>query len=450
MNEEKIAALVTYLKSLGFEKPDFEEKIRQAFENKLQQFSMEQTVLFDSESIKFDLNFWWDYQFESFKLVKYLAAYMASPDAEMVCAEYGPLARGIHNVNQVYHDLSGRFEDLYDKVFPLELSYFPGMEIYPVLREHIASNPDKFEIRYAKNEPDGFFQYVIPVEKLNGQYTLNTYTATLVPYPPIEHAVFNGIDTSILECEMSRINWSNRRETHIFQGDLRSEFKLKVLDIIDKIDRLAMEPTGAFIADQLKLKYWKDIPLLEDTLTKTALLYFKNLSKRKLILPVDYSVRIAFNALCGRAIFRERINPLMDNDPGWMRFDFSVKSSNGKYSFEVVRGFGRKEVEILLGCLSMPPKCNWVTAIDLLKGDRTWVTYDGEKKIYLEANPEQKTINVYSETMAPIMVNFLLDPDWTPLLSREVAANNPKKMERKSIKKRRILPDKPIKQARKR
>src|SRR5699024_10225793 len=52
----------------------------------------------------------------------------------------------------------------------------------------------------------------------------------------------------------------------------------------------------------------------------------------------------------------------------------------------------------------------------LQQGDLLIVPIKDGRKVILRANPEQKTIDVFTSDMRPIPVNLRLDPDWKPAL----------------------------------
>ena len=342
MNDEKIKELLTYLESIGFGNPEFEGQIREAINKRQQRFNLEHSVSFGIETLKFNLYFLWDFQFNAYKLATYPVSYRPTPEAEEITGEYGPLAKGTYHVNLVYHDLSGRLENLYEKFQSLDLEHFTDVELYWELQSHLSHNPEKFEIKCSRNNPEGFIEYIIPVEKTNGNHELTTYKATFTPYPPIQHSVYNGIDTLALEELMTKIDWHNDKELFIFHQDAEPEFMPKVGEVQEQMYRLSLDMIGADIADQLGLKYWRDVTFFGDNLQQSAWDYEDALPRRSQNFPTNLKIKAAFNALCGRAIFQNKAHRLLEDNPAWKRFDFTLVGPNGSYVCEIIPGFDKE------------------------------------------------------------------------------------------------------------
>lgn len=432
MNEEKIKDLLDYLESLGFKNQEFREKIRIASISSNRPFDLEHSVDFGEELIKFRLEFWWDHQFNAFKLVRYRAAYKSSPAAEDVVREYGPLGKGIYHVNSVYHDISGRMDDLYERFQSMDLEPFTDIELYWELQQRLSLNPEKFEIKCSHNGPEGYIEYIIPVVKINGNYELTTYNAVLTPLPPIKHGIYNGIDTLALETLMREIDWNNDRKLFTLHEDSGPEFTPEVEEIQSQMFELSMVPSGAFIVDQLSLKYWGGTTFFEDQIEQSAWEYEKTLPKRTQNFPVSLKARAAFNALCGRAIFQTRVYPFYVEKPAWTRFDFSAIGPNGSYICEVIPGFEKENVRLELRNLPIPERQVEKIINGLLLGGQVKMTLPNGKKIYLEANPEEKTIKVYADNMKPIMVNLHFSPYWKPQQRKEFNEELLKRVPRKN------------------
>ncbi|WP_300601988.1 hypothetical protein [Niabella sp.] len=434
MSEEKTKDLLDYLESLGFKDPSFEDQIRMAFHRRSQPFDLEHTVHFGMEAIMFRLEFWWDHQFNAFKFVRYRAVYKSAPDAEEIYKEYGPLAGGIYHVNSVYHDLSGRMENLYERFQQMDLEAFTGIELYWELQEQLAHNPDKFEIKCFRDTPEGHIEFIVPVEKVNGNYELNTYSATLTPLPSIDHGVFSGIDTLALEVLMREIDWQNDRKLFVFSDESGPVFTSKVEEVQKQIYELTLNrsPGGAHIADLLALKYWRNATFFEDQVEQSAWEFEKALPERSQNFPVTLNSKAAFNALCGRAVYQTRPYPLYVEKPAWVRFDFSAVGPNGSYICEVISGFSIDALKEEIRYLPIHKDSFDRIADELLMGDQVKITLPDGKKLHLEAYPEGKTINVYADNLKPIMVNLHFDPDWKPRQSGEAKQEILKRTPRKT------------------
>lgn len=323
---------------------------------------------------------------------------------------------GFCNAHLAYHLLSGRLDALYQKLQPLKLDQYPGIDIYSKLETILSGNPDSFQLKHTRNEPEGYVEYTVPVTKEKDAYAADTYTASLIPYPPIEHGVYNGIDSAKLEAMMQEVNWHNDRELFILQEDKEPEFLSEVALIQEQMYRLSQDMVGSDIADKLQLKYWTDASFFEGMVQQTAWDYLETLLKRVQQFPVETSAKTAVNLLNGRAAMHtSRLNPSSKAE-SWMRLDFSHKEDNGNYPMLFIEGFSKKELE---DCLDLLPIDNihfYPIRNALQQGDLLSVQLHDDRKVMLKANPEQKTIDVYTKDMRPIPVNLKLDPDWKPAL----------------------------------
>lgn len=347
---------------------------------------------------------------------------------EFTSSEYG-----ICNANLAYHIVSGRFDDLFEKMSHLGLETFPRIEVYPKLEEVLSAHPDQFEFKCSRNEPEGFIEYVIPISKIDGWYSIDKYKATLTPYPPIEHGIYNEIDTQALEDKMRQIDWHNDHELFIFHEDWEPEFKPKVNDVQEQIYRLSLDTVGADIADKLQLKYWSDASFFEDNLQQSAWDYLDSLPKREQHFPVELEAKAAFNLLCGRATLQNRVYPFPHEKPAWVRFNFTTIGRDGGYLNEVTPDFTQVQLENILSSFPISSNTHHRIIQALNRGDITPLVLSNNKKIFIEANPEQKTVNIYSEDMRPIQVNLHFDPNWKSIENKELNSEEPKWKPRKNI-----------------
>lgn len=346
---------------------------------------------------------------------------------------------GVCNTHLAFHILSGRFDDILEKMSALNLDEFPGADVYTKLEKFLSDNPGQFEFKCSRNEPEGLIEYIIPVSKIDDWYSVDTYKAVLRPYPPIEHGTYNGIDTQVLENQMRKIDWHNDNELFIFHEDSEPEFKPKVGDVQEQIFRLSLDLTGADIADKLQAKYWSNATFFEDTLQQSAWDYLESLSKRTQEFPVELEAKSAFNLLCGRAILKDKIHPLVPEKPAWARFDLTTVNANGGYLTEIMLGFDRNDLEATLKNFPIPPRIIAQTTDFLARGDISLVTLLNGQNIFLEANPEQKSVNVYSIDMRPIQVNIHFDPGWKPVNQPELKPENQERKSRQNF----LQPDDP-------
>lgn len=412
MNEEEIQKLLLYLSSIGFQVlPSLERQIRAHITSDVLEFRPRYEVKMGEERTEYVLHLLKDQQFQKYRLADYYTLHIDALGKKS-SRNFSPTAQGICNANLSYAIVSGRMNDLIEKLSFLNLEEFPAFRSVENLEEKLSHNPDYFELKCSRNEPEGFIEFSIPVSKKDGWYSVDTYTAILTPHPPIHHGIYNGINTLDLDNQMRRIDWHNDNELFIFQQDSEPELKPKVVDIQEQIDRLSLDIVGADIADQLKVKYWTDATFFSDNLQQSAWDYLDSLHKREENFPIELEAKAAFNLLCGRA-FLQKWDYLKPQDkPAWTQLDFSTKGPDGRYLTTVMPMFTEEQLESVVRALPIPDDTSPQIIRELKRGDISYFTLHDDKKIFLEADPGQQTVNVYSEDMRPIKVNFHFDPDW--------------------------------------
>src|SRR3546814_558910 len=106
------------------------------------------------------------------------------------------------NANLAFHLLSGRLEELFEQLYPFEIDGYLGKDLHSYLEDRLSGKPEKFNITCSGNEPEGFIEFVIPVELINGWYWNGGYTATLTMHPEISHRIIGNTDSRELEEKM--------------------------------------------------------------------------------------------------------------------------------------------------------------------------------------------------------------------------------------------------------
>lgn len=328
--------------------------------------------------------------------------------------EFTVTENGLCNPHLAYHIISGRLDDLYEKLQPAGLEQYLGMNVYSKLETILSGNPNAFELKCFRNEPDGYAEYIVPVTKIDDDYLADTYTVSLIPYPPIEHGIYNGIDTGELEAMMRKIDWHNDRELFMLHEDREPEFLPQVAIIQEQMYRLSQDMAEGDIADKLQLKYWADANFFEDMVQQTAWDYLDSLTKRVQAFPLSNNAKAAFNLLCGRAVLDM---PLYNSVPeiiDWKKLDLSQKDTENNYPILPAGSFSKSELENVLNLLPIDGMNFYDIRNGLIRGDLLSVGLNDGRKVILQANPEQKTIDVYAPDMRPIYTNLRLDPDWIP------------------------------------
>ncbi|MGJ7033300.1 hypothetical protein [Niabella hirudinis] len=315
----------------------------------------------------------------------------------------------------------------------MKLEDFLNVDSYGKIEEMLSTGSEEFEITYSRNEPEGNIEFNIPVAKSGGLYSIGDYNAILTPYPPIEHGIHNGVDSYQLEQLMRQINWRDDDQLFIFHDDWEPSFKPRVEKVQEQIYRLSYDSIGADIADKLELKYWSDTSFFEDNIQQTAWDYFDSLPKREMKFPANVEAKTSFNLLCGRASMHNQKQLPSEEQQQWIRLDLTSRVDEKRYKTDVISGFSEEKLFSILSSMPIPAHQQTRTLLDLECGDAASLTLHNGRKIVLEANPEQQTVDVYSESLRPIMVNFYFDPDWAPSQKADTYSETLKRKPMKNI-----------------
>lgn len=331
-------------------------------------------------------------------------------DSYFVAGEYG-----ICNANLAYNILSGKLDDLHESLRSMNLDQFSKKDLYRELERILSGDPDSFELKFSRNDPEGMIDLVIPVNKPDGWwYNVETFSAILTPYPPIEHGTYNGIDTQQLEDQMREINWQDERKLFIYHDDREPTFSPNVDEVQEQIYHLSKDLVGGDIADQLMLKYWVRVSFFEDVIQQTAWDHLSELPQRMQEFSVEVDAKAAYNLLCGRAVMENQVHHFLPENDNWVRLNLNEKREGGSYPEMQINGFSKAELECVLNIFPIPNSNYYPIKNSLTRGDLVPVTLTNDKKIVMEANPEQHIVNVYTPDMRVIPMNIHLDPDWRP------------------------------------
>jgi hypothetical protein len=337
--------------------------------------------------------------------------------------DFSPSEYRTCNANLAFHILSGRLDDLFEKMQSMDLDNWPAADLHNKLEQILSNNPEHFELKFTRNEPEGYSEITIPVITVADEFSVDTYTHSLSSYPGIEHGVYNGIDTKILEDQMREIDWHNDRQLFIFHEDAEPGFTPRVSDIQEQMYRLSQDMAGADIADQLQLKYWADATFFSDMLQQSAWDRLDELPKRVQEFPSELNVEAGYNLLCGRAAPENLMYPYRPESDNWVRLDLNKKDGNGNYEIRYSGGFSKTELENVLDVFPIPNSRYYPVKNELLRGGLISVKLANDKKVLMEANPEQRTVNVYTQDMRLIPTNVHLDPDWKPSVNKDESIN---------------------------
>ncbi|TDX00460.1 hypothetical protein [Dinghuibacter silviterrae] len=319
---------------------------------------------------------------------------------------------GLPHTNYVYHLLGGTLDDLETKLGALRLDQFEGIGYPPKLQTILSRDPDNFYLNFRANLNEGYAEFSIHVERTDDNYSFDKYTASITPYQPIEHGIYNGIDTKELEALMNTVNWRNDYELFVFTDDENPpEFTPRVAIIWQQNAVLKEDPTGSHIADQLQLKFWSGAAFFEDFIGASAWDYFVMLPSRSHSFPPEVDGKTAANLLCGRAAQTPLLEKGKLDELEWMKFDFSVKENDG-YGWKRFECFHKDELEGLLRQIPFVNDYLYKVTGDLARGDRRPVMLRDGRVLVLQANPEKHTIDVFTQEGKQIPINLHFDPDF--------------------------------------
>jgi len=317
------------------------------------------------------------------------------------------------SANLIYQTLSGKLGDLHQKLSYLGLDELSGNNLWQMLSGSLKSDPEEFTLNLSCNRPEGHAEFSVPIKKMDGWYAIDIYRLVLTPYPAIKHGYYNGFDTLQLEGSMKGLDWHNTQE--LYPEDEYGGLNPigRVTEIQEQLAALGKHPNGAEIACLLQLKYWQNVPMFEDFIEDPALEMLEKLPKRSTEFRVETGAAAAINLLHGRAVMEEVCNPF-DPVPGaWIRMEIDLPDVDGGYHEAVIYEFTKTELEKLLHDLPITDY-RPVMVENLSNGDLVRATMNDGRRVVLEANPEEKTLNVYTDGMRLIPLNLKFDPDWRP------------------------------------
>lgn len=128
------------------------------------------------------------------------------------------------------------------------------------------------------------------------------------------------------------------------------------------------------------------------------------------------TLKEAYNLLNGRAVHKELENKAGEKYNAWVKLDFSEKDTQGNfkreqyhenYGYNVVEALSKYPIKELL---EEKPKADLVASLE--KGNVQVVTFEkngSAEKIFVEANPQFKSVNVYDIKMQRIEKQVLAE-----------------------------------------
>ncbi|MBK1439860.1 hypothetical protein JHJ32_07690 [Parapedobacter sp. ISTM3] len=325
------------------------------------------------------------------------------------------------NASLAYHIASGNLGSLYHGLLePVGLEDFAGLPLDHVLRRELSENPDTFEIKCSRNSPDGLIKFSIPIQRIRGGYDADTIHATFIKHPEIGHGVYNGIDSLLLEEIMREIDWRDERSLFRYEeGDAEPDFNPKVVEIREQLYHLGRDMAGCAVADQLQLKYWIGVPFFEGEIDQTAWDELEERPRISLELPIANNAPRIFNVMRGRPVMDRNMEEFVQGSGLWLKLDATGAHHGDTQVLREIRGFTIDKLESLLKMLPIADRAFYGIRDALMDGEIVDFPVEGGKTVLLGADPESKTLNLYTPDMERIPFNFGFDPNWKPAAAQK-------------------------------
>ncbi len=204
-------------------------------------------------------------------------------------------------------------------------------------------------------------------------------------------------------------NISNKLEQNIKQG--QREFSIPVSYYINEKDKLDFNLS--FARDNNGQYQFENYKAVLQSENKSQ----ENKEQRFVFEPHNIvTASQAYNLLAGRAIQKEYVSTENNIQSAWIQLDFNDKDPSGNHKlkeFHSAYGFDVKEALKQLPLKElMTSEATEKLLNALVNGHRQAVTLDKEgkeHKLFIEANPQLKSINIYDENFKKISVAAALN-----------------------------------------
>lgn len=307
--------------------------------------------------------------------------------------------------------MSERIDSLENIMMELEIPETFEEDIRNSLYKILEEVPDHAELNLEFNTEDKHLSLAIALKKTDGWYSLGDYTIQATDFPPIAHGVFNGVDSEHLDKKLSTIDW--RDDPHLVSlSEEKEEFEFdpEVEEMEEELWRLALDPTGKIIVDQLRVKHFLGAPYFEATINDEAFEWLASLPKKTTRFPVDIPVPQAIHMMSGRPVhgrFQE-----WNRSDTWLKVDYQNSDTGNIVSIE---GIAETDLEAMVDMLPVNSrrKANIVT--DLKSGKRVGEISTYRTLFYVELSTDARTLQLYNHQGKFIPFNFRLDPNWNPV-----------------------------------
>lgn len=245
-------------------------------------FTMPYTRNFAKDQLKCDLHIEWDEFFGAYKMNTYEAAYYCAqetnPSKHGVSAEdplpkksfrsAGPLGEKLQSA---YLELSGKQNELCERLRGAGL-LTTDLEVL-LLKDMLTFDPLQWnwEIHRVRDEANITYQVPITLTE-NWDIQVGDISVRFSANLPIEHGIFNGIDTAELDARMQDIDWFHAEQLELGMYD-RPIFTKEFNEVYDALEELEKTEAGCKIATMLKEKYWTEESFMGEYFTPSERIY---------------------------------------------------------------------------------------------------------------------------------------------------------------------------------
>jgi len=289
---------------------------------------------------------------------------------------------------------------------------FPGT-LNESLEENLKAQKPVFQLAVSIPHYNNTADYALHFRKSDQSdlYFLNKVDASISGEIKIPHAKVNGVDSLELEKRMRSIQnpgtaKANRPDANLTEYEQKSKIR-------EDLATLSTNAQGKDIADRLMAVYMKpadftDNPKLWDQAQKVidkekvSQTFYLNNGK-------GVTAKEAFNLLEGRAVNKELINKQGEKYNAWIQLDFAHKKADEPYKVKQFHSNYGFDLEKELSKYPFKELGDQSQREDLIKslkkGNLHSVnveTAEGNRKQFIKASPELRTIDRYYSNGKPI------------------------------------------------
>lgn len=321
---------------------------------------------------------------------------------------------GMCNAHLAYHIVSGRLDDLHEKVNASQADRLFQTDVYDLLSQHLTTNPREFLLQLEHYSPSAYWYFSMPVTTVHDWYTADTYTLTYKPYPSFEDIVYNGVNAQKLDSAMAHIDWHDESALFIVTANEEPRLRDGVLEVQKQLTALDRCEKGANIGAALQLKYWALSPYFDAEITPTAWDSFKRMPAQVWTFGAETPAQAALNLLQGRAVAESILYPDRKHSMQWLLLRDDFQHTDAVQRLQAVSGFSTPALQKQVSMLPLSGMTVDGIVRNLLHGNVTPVSLNGGIDIFLEVDPPRQTLLVYDNQHRVIPTNLLFDVAWTP------------------------------------